>query len=113
MRRTLVGDRTQPAAFRHLADGRQGFDSRIGFRFLDGQMRGLSYSRLIETEFDPASGVVLHFVGHKVILLGRNLADLYFGIEDGTVGEVVEQHVNAMACPEDAPYIDRILWEQA
>lgn len=112
MRRTLVGDRAEPSAFRHLAEGRQGLDSRIGFRFLSGLMKSLPYSHLVETEFDPAVGVVLQFVGHKVTLAGRNLVGLYQSLEDGTVGEIVEQHVNDMACPEEAPYIDRITWEQ-
>ncbi|WP_275785391.1 hypothetical protein [Pararhizobium gei] len=112
MRRSLVGDRSEPAPFRHLTDGRQGLDSRIGFRFINGRMKSLPYSHLIETEFDPDSGVILQFVGHRIMVSGRNLVGLYLGLEDGSIGEIVEQHVNDIACAEDAPFIQLITWER-
>ncbi len=44
MRRTLVGTRDEPMAFRHFADRASSFGKRIGFRFLDGRMKSLPYS---------------------------------------------------------------------
>jgi hypothetical protein len=112
MRRKLVGDRNEPAAFRHLAEAQQGFDSRIGFRFVDGRMKSLPYTYLVETEFNPDIGIILQFVGHRVTIAGRNLVSLYHGLEDGAVGELVEQHANEMAVEESAAFISRITWEQ-
>jgi len=100
-------------AFRHLAEGQQGYGSRIGFRFLSGRMTSLPYTHLVETVFDPDSGIVLEFVGRRVVISGRNLVGLYHAIEDETVGEVTEQHANDMAVPESEPYISRIQWDAA
>jgi len=75
-------------------------------------MKSLPYTHLVETEFNPAVGIILGFVGYRVTIAGRNLVGIYHGLEDGAVGELVEQHVNEMAIAEDAPFITRIAWEQ-
>jgi len=111
MRRKLVGDRNEAAAFRHFAESQQGFDSRIGFRFIDGRMKSLPYTHLVETEFNPDIGIILQFVAYRVTISGRNLIVLYNGLEDGAIGEIVEQHANDMAVPEDAIFISKISWE--
>lgn len=112
MRRKLVGDRSEPAAFRHLAENLRGFGSRIGFRFVDGGMKSLPYSHLVETAFDPTAGIILEFVGHRVTITGRNLVALYDALEDEEVGEIVEQHANDMSLAEGDLYVARITWEK-
>jgi len=112
MRHTLVGDRSEPAAFRHLAEGHQGFGSRVGFRFADGRMRSLPYTHLVETEFDPKIGIVLHFVGQRVTIAGRNLVGLYNGLEDGTIGEIIERHGSEWTVPESDVFISQVSWER-
>ena len=86
MSRKLVGDRNEPVAFRHLAEGHREFDARIRFRFLNGRMRAPFYSHLMEPQFDPDKGVVLEFVSFRVTIEGRNLMGLYYGLEDGFGG---------------------------
>lgn len=112
MSRKLVGDRTEPTAFRHLAEKQQGYDAKIRFRFIDGRMRSLNYAYLVETDYDPAQGIILQFVSRKVTIAGRNLVGLYHGLEDGAVGELVEQHANDLAVAESDPFISKIIWEQ-
>ncbi len=110
MRRKLAGDRTEPLPFRHFSE--RAFGNRIGFRFIDGRMKSLPYTHLIETEFNPDVGIILEFVGNRVTISGRNLVDLYNAFEDEEVGEVVEQHLNELATPESATYVRRIMWEK-
>lgn len=112
MRRSLVGNRDEPSAFRHFADRTASFGKRVGFRFLDGRMKSLPYTHLIETEFNPDVGIILDFVGYRVTLYGRNLVSLYTAFEEEDVGEVTEHHVNEIEVSAGGTYIRRIDWER-
>ena len=74
-------------------------------------MRSLAYSHLVKTEFNPGVGIILRFVSYRLTIEGRNLVRLYNDLEDGAVGEIVEQHANEMSVAEDDAYISKIVWE--
>lgn len=74
-------------------------------------MTSLPYTHLVETEFDPDAGIILTFVGHRVALIGRNLADLALRFEEETVAEVFERHDHhGLRVAADAAFIERIEW---
>lgn len=112
MRRSLVGTRDEVLPFRHFADRATSFGKRIGFRFLDGRMKSLPYTHLVETEFNPDVGIILDFVGYRVVIYGRNLVNLYTSFEEEEVGEVTEHHANEIEVPPGTTYIRRIEWER-
>ena len=84
----------------------------MGFRFLDGRMKSLPYTHLLETEFNPDVGIILEFVGYRVTLYGRNLVTLYTALEDEDVGEITEHHTNEIEASGGEAYIRRIGWER-
>lgn len=112
MRRSLVGSRDELLPFRNFSDRAASFGKRVGFRFLDGRMKSLPYTHLIETEYNPDVGIILDFVGYRVTLYGRNLVSLYTSFEEEDVGEVTEQHDNEINVPATTTFVRRIDWQR-
>ncbi len=109
MRRDII-QKAEAVAFRPFSNKTLG--NRLGFRFADGRMKSLPYVQLVETEFNPAIGIVLEFVGHRVTIAGRNLVQLYWELEAEEVGEVCEQHDRDFAVPAGECVVTGLHWER-
>jgi hypothetical protein len=48
----------------------------IDFRFLNGKREAFAYSMLEQVTFEPSEGMMLRFLGVKVLVRGRNFAVL-------------------------------------
>ena len=106
------------AAYTELKDPR--FGNRMGFRFVNGAMKSLPYTHLIETEYNPDIGIILTYAGHRVTITGRNLTELYLRIEEEVVCEIIERHdFHDLVRPDSGraerlgreSFVEKISWE--
>jgi hypothetical protein len=115
MRRSLVSEQDgQRLPWRKFGEGaRRAGHTTIDFRLTGGRRRGLKYLHLVEPDYNPdAGGIHIEFVGHKVVIEGRNLEALYEGLCDEEIGEITERHANDLGLDEREPYIERIRIER-
>lgn len=63
----------------------------LDVRFAGGRKRAFTYAYLMDVEFEPSSGIVLHFAAHSVTLAGSRLGALYDGLARHAVVYVQEQ----------------------
>ena len=91
----------------------------LELRLRTGNIRAMGYAWLHQIEFDPSTGLVLHFGGTQVTLQGRNLnAEVRPGIRllDGLCRHRIPwiqeaDETTIMESAEQATIIERIRWQ--
>ncbi|MCA9216798.1 MAG: hypothetical protein KDB27_27200 [Planctomycetales bacterium] len=87
-------------------------NAMIDFWLVDGSEKAFAYTHLYDAAYDPSSGIILNFSGHRVTLLGRKLHELYRAIKRHRVVYVWEADPpTTRLTPPGTPVITRIVIE--
>lgn len=73
-----------------------------------GNVMAYPYAYVQKITFDKSGSIEIELVTEKLVIAGRHLADLYQGLVDHQVREIVEADVKYQAPPEGEAFIRQI-----
>ena len=109
---TGTGEESGPEeyrAFGHTSENSSGQSVMLELRWKDGRRKAIGYSYLVGVDFDNSSEIRLEFVGHRITVIGRRMAELFRRLVAHRVSFIQEiDPLHAAEFPDDRPVVTEI-----